>query len=164
MLTPARFVKPLLRLSVAARWPSSTPALFLGLILALAGCSGDGGSSPSAPEPAGVLAIGAPVASHDRVGILEVTVSLDGREIGKYISPFPSGAVPTIVNVTTNARRGRHSLSFRFDDLTARRSRLSIAASGVYQPGDGSPAEQVQIGSRTQVVSEGQEIVFDFSL
>lgn len=164
MWMPARFVKPSLRLSVAARWPSSTPALCLGFILALAGCSGDGGSSPSAPEPAGFLTIGAPIASHDRVGILEVTVSLDGREIGKYVSPFPSGAVPTIVNVGSSARRGRHSLSFRFNDLTARSSRLTIAPSGVYQPGDGSPAEQVQIGSRTQVVSEGQEVAFDFSL
>jgi hypothetical protein len=157
-------MKSSIRLPVAARFRSSTPALFLCFILALSGCSGDGGSSPSAPEPAGFLTIGAPIVSHDRVGILEVTVSMDGREIGKYVSPFPSGAVPTIVNVGSSARRGRHSLSFRFDDLTARTSRLSIAASGVYQPGDGSPAEQVQVGSRTQVVSEGQEIAFDFSL
>jgi hypothetical protein len=133
-------------------------------------CSGGTGSSPTSPESPGpppsadILALVGRVSAAEDVGILEVTVFLDGEEIGSYLSSVPEGQSLALVGGTkVGAAPGSHVVAYRFDRLSSSPAAIEVKVTGLYDPVEGAVRE-LDLGSHDAVVAEGDSVAVPFDL
>lgn len=148
----------------AIRWMSLMVTL---AILACSACSGgSGGSSPTEPEAMGTLDINASVSAGSRTGFQEITLILDGEEVGGYLSPYPEGVpgVPSAIGTKRGIRSGFHRLAVRVDRMTAASAKVEVAVVLFYTPRPGAALETITPSARSKTIVPGESIELQFDL
>jgi len=144
------------------------PWVLLVLALVLASCndSGGGRGGPTAPGPSpSFFAFGADLRAEDGVGILEVTVLLDGRDIGAELSYPTEGEDHVGVSaVELGLEPGAHLVILRFDRLGTSPATIAIVAGGTYVPPDSSEQRILFQENRREEVREGDGVSFEFDI
>lgn len=133
-------------------------------------CSNGGGSSPTSPsiddpsESGGALGLLGLATVDEHIGILEVTVSLQGEEIGHFVSPLARGQDSALIAGTkVGVAPGRYLVEYRFDRLSSSPADVTVEVTGVYTPADGSPRE-LDLGSYNGRLRQGEALRLQMGL
>ena len=122
------------------------PKLWSWLVLAmvLACCSGSNGrpGSPTAPgtdQSPSFFSLTADLTAEGGLGILEVTVLLDGTDIDEELT-YPTGGEDhaVVTSVELGIQPGSHVVALRFDRLSSSPATIAVLAGASYRPPDSS--------------------------
>ena len=151
----------MIRQTGAIRWLAG--ALLVTTLLPLASCSGESGSfgtNPTEPRVISIISVLGRVQAEDGVGIGQVTMLLDGEEIGEYVAPASDGFTSVVVTGSKiGVDHGAYVLEFRFDSLSRAPVDVVVEAEVTYEI-DPNPLQELDLGPRKVTVETGGSVRF----